>query len=180
VDRVQTLAATAKESFFTSVVPVVNTLNAHFVGAGDQLFFHIDVPIVETIIRKLLFDPDACLQKISELLKRTWALSVAFDSSTIQATNYFDVRVRFAADAELHCFQMLALPLHGSHTGQLVFDVFKQAMDAIIPGWEDCLLSTCSDGARNMLGVVVTAVAIPKAVRVLEWSGYHLSRNNES
>jgi hypothetical protein len=44
---------------FNSVVPVVNTLNAHSVGAGDQLFFSIDVPIVETIIRKLLFDPDA-------------------------------------------------------------------------------------------------------------------------
>jgi hypothetical protein len=55
----QTLAATEKESFFKSVVPVVNTLNAHFVGAGDQLFFNIDVPIVKTIIRKLLFDPDA-------------------------------------------------------------------------------------------------------------------------
>jgi hypothetical protein len=33
-----------------------------------------------------------------------------------------------------------------------MFDVFEQAMDAIIPGWEDYLLSTCSDGARNMLG----------------------------
>jgi hypothetical protein len=75
----------------------------------------------------------ACLQKINMLLKRTWAFSVAFDSST-QATSYFDVRVRFAADAELLCFHMLALPLHGSHTGQLMFDVFEQAMDAIIPG----------------------------------------------
>jgi hypothetical protein len=43
----QTLASTEKESFFKSVVPVVNTLNAHFVGAGDQLFFNIDVSIVE-------------------------------------------------------------------------------------------------------------------------------------
>jgi hypothetical protein len=76
----------------------------------------------------------ACLQKISELLKRTWAFSVAFDSSTIEATSYFDVRVRFAADAELLCFHMLALPLHGSQTGQLMFDVFEQAMNAIIPG----------------------------------------------
>jgi hypothetical protein len=48
----------------------------------------------------------ACLQKISELLMRTWAVSVAFDSSTIEATSYFDVSVRFAADAE-----------HGSHKG---------------------------------------------------------------
>jgi hypothetical protein len=44
----------------------------------------------------------ACLQNISEPVKRTWAFSVAFDSSTIKATSYFDVRVRFAADAELH------------------------------------------------------------------------------
>jgi hypothetical protein len=48
-----------EKSLFKSVVLVVNTLNGHFVGAGDQLFFNIDVPIVETIIRKLVFDPDA-------------------------------------------------------------------------------------------------------------------------
>jgi hypothetical protein len=35
----QALAATEKESLFTSVVPVVNTLNAHLFGAGVQLFF---------------------------------------------------------------------------------------------------------------------------------------------
>jgi hypothetical protein len=55
----QTLAATEKESFFKSVLPIVDTLNAHFDEGGDQLFFNIDVPIVETIIRKLLFVPDA-------------------------------------------------------------------------------------------------------------------------
>jgi hypothetical protein len=92
-----------------------------------------------------------CLHKISELLKRTWAFSVAFDSSSIEATSYFDVRIRFTANAQIHCFHFLALPLHGSHTGQLMFDVYKQAMDEILPGWEDYLLSTCSDGARNML-----------------------------
>jgi hypothetical protein len=57
---------------------------------------------------------------------------------------------------------MLALPLHGSHAAQLVLDVFEQAMDADILGWENCLLSTCSDGARSMLGRVrgiVTRIA---------------------
>jgi hypothetical protein len=121
-----------------------------------------------------------CLQNISELLKRTWAFSVAFDSSTIEATSCFDVRVRFATDAELHCFNMLAFPLHGSHTGQLIFDVFEQAMDAIIPGWEDCLLLACSDGGRNMLGRargIVTRIAErsnaagPTLIRF--WRGAH-------
>jgi hypothetical protein len=55
----QALEATEKESYFISVVPVVNTLNAHFAGAGDQLLFNIDVPIVKTIIRNLLFGPYA-------------------------------------------------------------------------------------------------------------------------
>jgi hypothetical protein len=48
VDRVSgSRSNTDKESFFKSVVTVVNTLNAHFVGAGDELFFNIDVPIVK-------------------------------------------------------------------------------------------------------------------------------------
>jgi hypothetical protein len=55
----QALAAAEKESIFRSVIPLVNTLRSHFVGSGDQLFFDIDTPIVGTIIRKLLFDPDA-------------------------------------------------------------------------------------------------------------------------
>jgi hypothetical protein len=43
-----------------------------------------------------------------------------------------------------------------------MFVVFEQAMDTIIPGWEDGLLSTCSDGARSMLGRIcgiVTRIA---------------------
>jgi hypothetical protein len=40
----QALAATEKESFFTSVFPFVNTLNAHFVGAEDQLFLTLTRP----------------------------------------------------------------------------------------------------------------------------------------
>jgi hypothetical protein len=55
----QALAAAEKESIFKSVIHVVNTLCSHFDGSGDQLFIDIDAPIVDTIIRKLLFDPDA-------------------------------------------------------------------------------------------------------------------------
>jgi hypothetical protein len=40
----QALAATEKESFFISVVPVVNTLNTHFVGAEDQFFLTLTRP----------------------------------------------------------------------------------------------------------------------------------------
>jgi hypothetical protein len=234
----QGLSDEAKANFFTSVTPVVNTLHSHFAGAGDQLFFDIDVPIVDVIIRQLLFDPavedvtleralsvfvpmrpsdeqalthyrvhvknvklfrlvigqvglgcsfcmasrqiatvreelslgflsgcndkmvsqfvriaaGACLQKIREILSNTWAFSVAFDSATVDATSYFDVRVRVAIETTIHCFHCFCLPLYGSHTGELMFDVFRQAMDALCPGWVHTLLSTCADGARNMQG----------------------------
>ena len=104
----------------------------------------------------------ACLQKLSKLLKRAWAFSIAFDSATVESTSYFDVRVRFSVGITLHCFHVFSLPLFGRHTGNLMFDVFKEAMDAILPQWEHLLLSTCSDGARNMMGRVrgiVTRIA---------------------
>jgi hypothetical protein len=40
----QVLAAAEKESFFISIVRVVNTLNAHFVGAEDQSFIILTRP----------------------------------------------------------------------------------------------------------------------------------------
>ena len=260
----QLLSDDDKHGFFSGTA-VVNTLHSHFAGAGDQLYFEIDVPIVDTIIRKLLFDPDAeeetsdkalrvfvpmlaedetvthyrvhiknlklfklvvgqvalgssfrlasrqitlvrealslgylsgcneamvsrfvrvaagaCLQKLSELLKRAWAFSVAFDSATVESTSYFDVRVRFTVDTTVHCFHVFCLPLFGSHTGELMFDVFKEAMDALCPQWEHSLLSTCSDGARNMLGRVrgiVTRLAVCSATAghklIRFWCGAH-------
>jgi hypothetical protein len=82
----QALAATEKGSFFTSVVPVVNTLNAHFVGAGDQVFFNIDVPIVETIIRKLLSAPDANDQTVESALMMFEPMQAAIGDKN--ATHY--------------------------------------------------------------------------------------------
>jgi hypothetical protein len=52
----QALTATEKVSIFESLVPDVNTLNAHLVDAGDQFLFDIDLTIVDTIIRKRFED----------------------------------------------------------------------------------------------------------------------------
>jgi hypothetical protein len=65
----QDLSATEKNAYFSSVVSVANTLNAHFVGAGDQVFFDIDVQIVDTIIRKMLFQPDANDETVESALR---------------------------------------------------------------------------------------------------------------
>lgn len=228
-----------KASFFSSATPVANTIISHFAGSSDQMYCHIDIPVIDVIMKKLLFDPEdeeetvdralsvfvaqldedgsvtqyrahiknlklfklvigqvalgssfrlaarqiacvreelslgylracdrgkvasfvrvaaaACLQKLREILCSVWAFSVAFDSATVQTTSYFDVRVRFVIGTTLHCCHLLCLPLFGSHTGQLMFDVFKEAMDALCPAWPDALLATSSDGARNMTGRV--------------------------
>lgn len=55
----QALLLAEKDTFFNSTVPVMNHLNARFVGDGDQLFLYIDAPIVDTTTCRLLFDPNA-------------------------------------------------------------------------------------------------------------------------
>jgi hypothetical protein len=64
----QALAAAEKESIFKSVIPVGNTLRSHLFSSGDQLFFDTGAPIVDTIIRKLLFDPDANDESVDSAL----------------------------------------------------------------------------------------------------------------
>ena len=254
----QSLSDEDKATFFSSATPVANRISNHFVGSSDQMFFHIDIPVIDVIMTKLLFDPEdegivervlnvfvaqldgdgsvvqyrahiknlklfnlaigyvalgssfrlaarqiacakeelrlgylsscdrgkvasfvrvaaaACLQKLREILGSVWAFSVAFDSATVQATSYFDVRVRFVVKTTLHCFHLFCLPLFGSHTGQLMFDVFKEAMDALCPAWPDTLLATSTDGARNMTGRVRGIVS--RVGNCVDDAGHHLTR----
>lgn len=65
----QAIAVTEKKFFFYSVVPILKILNAHFVGAGDQMFFEIDVSIVKSIIIKMLLNPDVNDETIQRALK---------------------------------------------------------------------------------------------------------------
>lgn len=247
----------AKKSFFDATA-FVNTLHAHFVGSGGQLYFDINVTIVDTMIRTLLFDAEAeeisidralslfepieadnaivyyrvhikniklfmlvvgivglgssfrltarqvqcareelalgyldgcneakvssfvrvaaavCLQKLSDILADCWAFSVAFDSSTVATTSYFDVRVRFVKGTRLYCFHLCCLPIYGRHTGDNLFETFEKAMNAICPSWGYRLLSTCSDGARIMTGRVRGIVT--RVSNRVEQEGCHLIR----
>lgn len=52
----------------------------------------------------------------------------------------------------MHCFHIFCLPLFESHLSQLMFDVFKKAMEALRYAWPDALFAACTDGARNMTG----------------------------
>lgn len=96
----------------------------------------------------------ASLQNLSDILSNSWACSVAFDSATIQTASHFDVLVRVCKGTDIFCFHLFSLPLYGSHTAELMFSVFSKAMDSFCPSWPHRLLSTCSDGARNITGPV--------------------------
>lgn len=59
---------TVNLSFFFPVIPVLNTQIAYFLGAENQMFLDVDVPIVDTIIRKMLFDPDTNSETVESSL----------------------------------------------------------------------------------------------------------------
>lgn len=62
----RSLSADAERSFFDATV-LMNTMHAHFVVSGDQLYFHINAIIFDVILRTLLFDPEAenvCIDQV--------------------------------------------------------------------------------------------------------------------
>ena len=115
----------------------------------------------------------ACLQSISSALNKVWAFAVAFDSTTVESTSYFDVCVRFVQGTKLHGFHLFCLPIHGSHTGEMMFNGFDEAISVICPSWSMQILSTCSDGARNMTGCV-RGIVSRIASQVLDTNGLSL------
>jgi hypothetical protein len=73
------------------------------------------------------------LQCIAELLRQCWAFSVAFDMATHMATLYCDVRIRICHKSTVHDFHLLSIPVHERHTGEIIFNTFAKAMDALFP-----------------------------------------------
>lgn len=114
------------------------------------------------------------LQKMREILSKIWAFSVSFYSTAVVVTPYLDVRVCVALRTNVHCFHCFFLPLYGSNTDELLFDVFVQVMDALCPGWVDTILSFCADGAQNMQGVFFEIFGC--SARCLTAAGYLLIR----
>jgi hypothetical protein len=58
------------------------------------------------------------LQRIKDLLTRTWCYSVAFDGSTYQHTSYLDIRMRVYCNGDIQNIHVIALPMFDRHTGE--------------------------------------------------------------
>jgi hypothetical protein len=94
----------------------------------------------------------ANLQRISEILDKTWAFSIAVDAGHTAGTSYFDVRIRFCRDITVHNLHFLALPVRDRKTAQNLFDLVSAALDAVIPGWRQKLIGISTDGDNTMTG----------------------------
>ena len=75
------------------------------------------------------------LQCIVKLLRKCWLFSVALDMATHMATAYCDVRIRICHQTNVHYFHLLSIPVHDRHTGEIIFNAFAKAMEALYSGW---------------------------------------------
>jgi hypothetical protein len=101
------------------------------------------------------------LKKVSDLLcsEEWWAHSIEFDGATVNSRSFLDVRVRFCAKGNIDNVHLLAIPLHGSHTGEAMAKIVGDLLSVLCgAGWKVKLVGVCTDGARNMTGKVSGAV----------------------
>ena len=117
------------------------------------------------------------LQRISEVLWKCWAFSIALNMATHMGTAYCNTRIRVWYDGTVHDFHLLSIPMHDGHKALNIFNTFSKAMDAIFLDWRKTIIGASSDGKRKMTGRnqgVVTRiqrVACDGFMRV--WCGAH-------
>lgn len=131
-------------------VALVSQSTRLVVGAADLR------GMTESVIRTCVRSAVAInLQKLRYLLsaKPCWAFSIAFDTATNAGDDYLDLRVRFFASGKLQNYHVLAVPMTDRHTGEVMFDIVKTVLHALVgPSWKEKLLSAATDGASNMTG----------------------------
>jgi hypothetical protein len=121
------------------------------------------------------------LQRIANLLRRSWAFSLALDSATHQSTSFLDLRFRvfipnYHSIINLHgCTR----PMFDRHTGDIMSTMVNKFLTVLCPDWTIRLLGLTYDGARNMTrrvaGVVICLdVAMHSDCSLIRiWCGAH-------
>jgi hypothetical protein len=94
------------------------------------------------------------LQRIADLLCRSWAFSLALDSATHQSTSFLDLRFRIFIPNYHGC----TLPMFDHHTGDIMSMMVSKFLTVLCPDWTIRLLGLTFDGARNMTGRVAGVV----------------------
>jgi len=121
------------------------------------------------------------LQRITNLLRRSWAFSLAFDCATHQSTSFLDLRFRVFICNYHSIINMhgCALPMFDRHTGDIMSTMVSKFLTMFCPDWTICLLGLTSDGACNMTGRVANVVTRLNAAMhsdcflIRIWCGVH-------
>jgi hypothetical protein len=121
------------------------------------------------------------LQRIVDLLCRSWAFSLTLDSATHQSTSFLDLRFRvfipnYHSIINLHgC----TLPMFDRHTRDIMSTMVSKFLTVLCPNWTIRLLGLTSDEACNMIGRVAGVVTrLDTAMRsncslIRIWCGAH-------
>ncbi len=100
------------------------------------------------------------LQRIADLLRRSWAFSLALDSATHQSTSFLDLCFRifvpnYHSIVNLHGCTLL---MFDHHTRDIMSTMVSKFLTVLYPDWTIRLLGLTSNGARNMTGRVAGVV----------------------
>lgn len=97
------------------------------------------------------------LNALSKIMRSSWTYSLAADASAqILGTAYFAIMLRIPPmrlEDDIVALHLVAPPLRGSHTGEVMFDMTAKVLGALNPDWHSKLMGSTSDGAGNMVGV---------------------------
>jgi len=100
------------------------------------------------------------LQQIADLLRHSWAFSLALDFATHQSTSFLNLHFRvfipnYHSIVNLHgC----ALPMFDRHTGDIMSTMVSKFLIVFYSDWTIRLLGLTSNGAHNMTGRVAGVV----------------------
>lgn len=103
------------------------------------------------------------LQAIANILTSpdVWCFSLALDGASHRGKSYIDFRIRTFVKGSLRNLHLLAVPFIGSHTGQNMYELLCNVLDAIAgTAWKTKLISVATDGAANMVGRARGVVSI--------------------
>ena len=81
------------------------------------------------------------------------------------------------SQSTVHDFHLLSIPVYYRHTGEMIFNAFSKAMDALYSDWRKMIIGASSDGEKKMTGrhqdviTRIQCIAKPGFMRV--WCGAH-------
>lgn len=90
------------------------------------------------------------------------AFLIMFDVAIVVPNSYIDFRVGYYNNVNLCNFNVLPIPIYGSHAGDAIFNLVCALLDALVGDtWTAKLTGVASDGAGNMVCKVSGEVSRP-------------------